>query len=95
MMQLIHLNILIKPTLFICSLVTEISQHVKVKANTKEEDDSNFKTFFPDFIWAIRDLTLERELDGKPVTADEYLEHALKRRPGRNFSPACLILILN
>ena len=64
------------------SFVTEISEHVKIKSSTAEEDGTEFDAFFPNFIWAIRDFTLELELEGKPITSDEYLEHALTPRTG-------------
>ena len=37
---------------------------------------------FPSFVWTVRDFTLELELKGKPITADEYLENALKLKSG-------------
>uniref|UniRef100_A0A8C0I0Q8 GB1/RHD3-type G domain-containing protein n=1 Tax=Balaenoptera musculus TaxID=9771 RepID=A0A8C0I0Q8_BALMU len=43
---------------------------------------SSFVSFFPDFVWAVRDFMLELELDGYPITEDEYLENALKLIPG-------------
>ena len=33
-------------------------------------------------MWTVRDFTLELELKGKPITADEYLENALKLKSG-------------
>ena len=64
------------------SFVTEISEHVKIKSGTAEEDGTEFDAFFPNFIWAIRDFTLELELDGKSITSDDYLEHALTPKIG-------------
>ncbi|KAG5848211.1 hypothetical protein ANANG_G00096050 [Anguilla anguilla] len=58
--------------------VTELTEHIKVKASKAEETSSNYKYFFPTFVWAVRDFTLELEIDGKSITADEYLENALK-----------------
>ncbi|KAK2907363.1 hypothetical protein Q8A67_006348 [Cirrhinus molitorella] len=34
------------------------------------------------FIWAVRDFTLERKIDGKDATENEYLGFALKLKPG-------------
>ena len=53
-----------------------------MKAGTAEEDGTDFDAFFPHFIWAIRDFTLELKLDGKRITSDEYLEHALTPKLG-------------
>ncbi|XP_060114404.1 guanylate-binding protein 2-like [Heteronotia binoei] len=68
--------------------VTELTERIKVKASGRrscEEDDEipdDFIWFFPTFIWAVRDFTLQLELDGHPITGDEYLENALRRREG-------------
>ncbi|EPY72516.1 guanylate-binding protein 4 [Camelus ferus] len=48
------------------------------------EDSANFVSFFPDFIWTVRDFTLELQLDGRSVTEEEYLENALKLIPGKD-----------
>uniref|UniRef100_A0A8D0EXI1 Guanylate binding protein family member 6 n=1 Tax=Strix occidentalis caurina TaxID=311401 RepID=A0A8D0EXI1_STROC len=41
-----------------------------------------FVLFFPTFIWAVRDFTLQLELDGKEISADDYLENALRLKDG-------------
>eukprot|EP00076_Gallus_gallus_P036749 XP_025002287.1 guanylate-binding protein 1 isoform X2 [Gallus gallus] len=38
--------------------------------------------FFPTFVWAVRDFTLQLQADGKEISEDEYLENALKLRGG-------------
>ncbi len=38
--------------------------------------------FFPNFIWAVRDFTLELKIDGQDITEDQYLEFALKLKHG-------------
>jgi hypothetical protein len=38
--------------------------------------------FFPTFVWTLRDFSLELEVNGKPVTSDEYLEHSLTLKKG-------------
>jgi len=61
--------------------VSDISEYVKVK--TRSNDDENeFDNYFPKFIWAVRDFQLELELDGRPCTADEYMENALVIKKG-------------
>ncbi|XP_038623197.1 guanylate-binding protein 1-like [Tachyglossus aculeatus] len=62
--------------------VTELSEHIQVKAGM--EDDTQFCRFFPHFIWTVRDFTLQLDIDGKQVTEDEYLENALKLKPGNS-----------
>ncbi|XP_020844433.1 guanylate-binding protein 2-like [Phascolarctos cinereus] len=66
--------------------VTELTERIKSKSapNTDEiENSSDFVSFFPDFVWTVRDFTLELEIDGKPITSDEYLESALKLKKGK------------
>ncbi|XP_051747483.1 guanylate-binding protein 1-like isoform X2 [Ctenopharyngodon idella] len=63
--------------------VTELTECIKVKSSDEDADDSSeFVKFFPSFIWAVRDFTLERKIDGKDATDDEYLEFALKLKHG-------------
>uniref|UniRef100_A0A671MG50 Guanylate-binding protein 1-like n=1 Tax=Sinocyclocheilus anshuiensis TaxID=1608454 RepID=A0A671MG50_9TELE len=63
--------------------VTELTECIKVKSSNNDADDSGeFVKFFPSFIWAVRDFTLERKIDGNDATEDEYLEFALKLKPG-------------
>ncbi|XP_055484312.1 guanylate-binding protein 4-like isoform X1 [Psammomys obesus] len=67
--------------------VTELTELIRAKstARSEEMDDSDrFVSFFPDFIWAVRDFVLELKLDGRVITEDEYLENALKLIPGRS-----------
>ena len=67
------------------SYVTELTQLIRAKASPREdevEDSSEFVSFFPDFVWTVRDFTLELKFDGHVITADEYLENALKLIPG-------------
>uniref|UniRef100_A0A8C4T5N9 Guanylate-binding protein 1-like n=1 Tax=Erpetoichthys calabaricus TaxID=27687 RepID=A0A8C4T5N9_ERPCA len=64
--------------------VTELTDLIKVKsqADNEEEDDIHYVRFFPNFVWAVRDFTLELKIEGKDVTQDEYLENALSLRKG-------------
>ncbi|XP_059544916.1 guanylate-binding protein 6-like [Myotis daubentonii] len=67
--------------------VTELTELIRAKSSPTPdgvEDSSEFVSFFPDFIWTVRDFTLELKLNGHPITADEYLDNALKLIPGRN-----------
>ncbi|NXS73585.1 GBP7 protein, partial [Pandion haliaetus] len=68
--------------------VVKLTEHVKLKAAPKESEDElddseKFVLFFPTFIWAVRDFTLQLELDGKEISEDEYLENALKLKAGK------------
>lgn len=65
--------------------MTELTELIKAKSSTspdEEEDCTEFVTFFPDFIWAVRDFTLELKLNGHPITEDQYLDNALKLTKG-------------
>ncbi|XP_033014655.1 guanylate-binding protein 1-like [Lacerta agilis] len=66
--------------------VTELTKKIKAKASsgedTEEENSAKFIRFFPDFIWALRDFTLQLEIDGHPITEDGYLEEALRLQEG-------------
>ena len=62
------------------SFVTELSKHIQMRSDQRENDDSNFDFYFPDFIYVLRDFFLELDIDGRKVSADEYLEHSLMQR---------------
>ncbi|KAM4872170.1 guanylate-binding protein 7-like [Thomomys bottae] len=67
--------------------VTELTELIRAKStrmSDEMEDSNEFVSFFPDFVWAVRDFILELKLDDQPITEDEYLENALKLVPGRN-----------
>lgn len=67
------------------SYVTELTEFIRAKSSPTPDgadDSSEFVSFFPDFIWTVRDFTLELKLNGHPITEDEYLENALKLIPG-------------
>lgn len=67
--------------------VTELTELIRAKSSPKRdeiEDSAEFVSFFPDFIWAVRDFTLELRLNDHPITEDEYLENALKLISGKN-----------
>ncbi|XP_008072381.1 guanylate-binding protein 6-like [Carlito syrichta] len=67
--------------------VTELTELIKAKSSPRPEgveDSTEFVSFFPDFIWTVRDFTLELKLNGHYITEDEYLENALKLIPDDN-----------
>ncbi|XP_047382624.1 guanylate-binding protein 4-like [Sciurus carolinensis] len=67
--------------------VTELTQLIRAKSDSTSdevEDSTEFVSFFPDFVWTVRDFTLELKLNGHPLTEDEYLENALKLISGEN-----------
>uniref|UniRef100_H0WQ07 GB1/RHD3-type G domain-containing protein n=1 Tax=Otolemur garnettii TaxID=30611 RepID=H0WQ07_OTOGA len=65
--------------------VTELTNQIRTKASwgdNEVEDSAEFVSFFPDFMWTLRDVTLKVEADGHPLTPDEYLENSLKLKQG-------------
>ncbi|ROJ35278.1 Guanylate-binding protein 1 [Anabarilius grahami] len=67
-----------------CSYITELTENIRVKAEVSRDEDqsADFMHVFPSFVWAVRDFTLELKMGNKPITSDEYLESALKLKPG-------------
>ncbi|KAB0358052.1 hypothetical protein FD754_002208, partial [Muntiacus muntjak] len=67
--------------------VTELTDRIRAKSSPDKhevQDSANFVSFFPDFVWTLRDFSLELEADGQPITADEYLENSLKLKKGND-----------
>ncbi|XP_018431383.1 PREDICTED: guanylate-binding protein 1-like, partial [Nanorana parkeri] len=58
--------------------VGEITELIKVRTGSIQDEQETFSTYFPIFVWAVRDFNLELKIDGKTVSADDYLENALK-----------------
>ncbi|XP_005357493.1 guanylate-binding protein 1-like [Microtus ochrogaster] len=60
--------------------VTELTDLIKSKSSPEQsdiDDSANFVGFFPNFVWTLRDFSLELEANGKSITPDEYLEKSL------------------
>ena len=68
------------------SFVTQLSKHIQVKSAGAEGaggDPGELDKFFPDFVWILRDFTLNLVDEyGNPITEHEYLENALMEEPG-------------
>ncbi|XP_038600918.1 guanylate-binding protein 1-like [Tachyglossus aculeatus] len=65
--------------------VSELTEHIRTRAEPSLDgvDGSvEFVSFFPDFVWTVRDFILELKLNGHPITEDQYLENALKLKKG-------------
>jgi hypothetical protein len=58
-------------------LATELTSHITMKTDGEEETGEDFAKFFPTLIWAVRDHHLELSVDGKEITANQYLENCL------------------
>ncbi|XP_024421239.2 guanylate-binding protein 2 [Desmodus rotundus] len=67
--------------------VTELTERIRAKSSPgygEAEDSADFVSFFPAFVWTLRDFSLNLEANGKPITPDEYLELSLKLKKGDN-----------
>ncbi|XP_053447433.1 guanylate-binding protein 4-like isoform X4 [Nycticebus coucang] len=67
--------------------VTELTELIKAKSSPGTDgagSAAEFASFFPDFVWTVRDFALELKLNEHVITEDEYLENALKLIPGNN-----------
>ena len=65
--------------------MTELTELIRAKSSPKMDgvrDSIEFVSFFPAFIWTVRDFTLELKLNGHPITEDQYLDNALKLAEG-------------
>ncbi|XP_041940228.1 guanylate-binding protein 1-like isoform X3 [Alosa sapidissima] len=61
--------------------VTELTEHIKVKSSGYDQTTELMRV---SFVWTVRDFTLDLILNGTPITADQYLENALKLKPGHS-----------
>ncbi|XP_062963078.1 guanylate-binding protein 1-like [Cynocephalus volans] len=65
--------------------VTELTDRIRANSSPDVddcEDSAEFVSFFPDFVWTLRDFSLNLEADGQTITADDYLENSLKLKQG-------------
>ncbi|XP_069070228.1 guanylate-binding protein 1-like isoform X1 [Pleurodeles waltl] len=63
---------------------TELSKHIKMKSSQGSNSENTVDDFFPTFIWTVRDFTLDLELGGRQISADDYLENALQPIKGNS-----------
>ena len=49
-----------------------------------DDEESLLVQLCPQFVWSVRDFTLQLDLDGKQATPDEYLERCLQDKPGED-----------
>uniref|UniRef100_K3W833 GB1/RHD3-type G domain-containing protein n=1 Tax=Globisporangium ultimum (strain ATCC 200006 / CBS 805.95 / DAOM BR144) TaxID=431595 RepID=K3W833_GLOUD len=71
------------------SLVVNLTKYIQAKAHagTEEhggengEEGSELAAFFPDFLWVVRDFTLQLQEEGRKMSPRDYFESALKHQP--------------
>ncbi|XP_071978916.1 guanylate-binding protein 1-like [Engystomops pustulosus] len=64
--------------------VAELAELIKVQSGDDDIDEAEYSRHFPIFIWALRDVMLKLEHNGKPITEDEYLEDAMTLKKGNS-----------
>ncbi|KAI9179241.1 hypothetical protein H9P43_005904 [Blastocladiella emersonii ATCC 22665] len=71
------------------SLIVNLTRSIREKVSETDRpgiapkvDPTSLRAFFPRFLWLLRDFALDLQIDGRAVTEDEYLEHALKPLDG-------------
>uniref|UniRef100_K3YPH3 GB1/RHD3-type G domain-containing protein n=1 Tax=Setaria italica TaxID=4555 RepID=K3YPH3_SETIT len=65
------------------SLVTEMTKHIRVRANGGRSTASELGQFSPIFIWLLRDFYLDLVENDRKITPRDYLEIALRPLEGR------------
>ncbi|XP_062223447.1 uncharacterized protein LOC133922230 [Phragmites australis] len=65
------------------SLVTEMTKHIRVRANGGRSSASELGQFSPIFIWLLRDFYLDLVENDRKITPRDYLEIALRPLEGR------------
>lgn len=58
--------------------VTELSDLLRRVGSPEHEKTEDATGFYPDLVWTLRDFFLILEANGKPITADEYLENSVR-----------------
>jgi hypothetical protein len=62
-------------------LIVNLTKHIQVRSGTKGEDDgSDFATFFPEFLWILRDFALMlKDANGRSMSSKECALCLLRR----------------
>ncbi|XP_077303135.1 uncharacterized protein LOC143923385 isoform X2 [Lithobates pipiens] len=61
------------------TFLTDLPKFIKLRSK-ENQDEAEFSRHLPFFIWALRDFPLNLEIDGERISADEYMEKALKHK---------------
>ena len=61
--------------------MTELTNHIRVRVDDPDPA-AEFSRVFPSFVWTVRDFTLQLREGKRLLTEDEYLEDALRLKPG-------------
>uniref|UniRef100_A0A8D2K6S3 GB1/RHD3-type G domain-containing protein n=1 Tax=Theropithecus gelada TaxID=9565 RepID=A0A8D2K6S3_THEGE len=69
--------------------VTELTHRIRSKSSPNEnenKDSADFVSFFPDFVWTLRDFSLDLLAEGQPITGDKYLTYSLRLKQDKTFN---------
>ncbi|CAN2390882.1 GTPase activity, partial [Pristimantis euphronides] len=58
--------------------MTQRYQYITQTASRQDAQTDDGEDTLPLLVWTLRDVTLRLEIDGRPVTANEYLENSLR-----------------
>jgi hypothetical protein len=67
------------------SLVINLTKniHLKSKGGNDDIDTEEYGSYFPSFMWVVRDFTLQLvDQEGESLTSKEYFEKALESQKG-------------
>jgi len=51
-------------------------------ASAVEDSGTDYKHYFPQFLWVVRDFGVKLERNGRHISSSEYLSYALEDEPG-------------
>ncbi|CAO2600295.1 Guanylate-binding protein 1 [Lemmus lemmus] len=74
---------------YLFSYVTELADRIRRRSSPDQEEvdaSDEFVSFHLDFVWTLRDFSLELKIDGKPISADKYLENSLRLIQGKKLT---------
>jgi hypothetical protein len=61
----------------------ELTKHIRIQSHGGDKEDPNqFRLYFPNFLWLVRDFALELIVQGERITPRQYLENALNQVKG-------------
>ncbi|XP_060575226.1 guanylate-binding protein 1-like [Ruditapes philippinarum] len=64
------------------TFVTEMEKNIRFRGESSE-DNKTLNLILPDFVLCLRDFCLKLVKDGKPISANEYLEKSLAENKGK------------
>ncbi len=63
------------------SFIAQITELIRTKPD-KNDTGATLDRHFPTLMWVVRDFALDKQIDGRNLTDDEYLEESLQPMQG-------------